>query len=179
MSADAHQPQSINLCVFVGLMRMAAIPERLATGGDDMTFRKIFIIEAGAFKSRRGIKTALSMLVAASSLALVEISDASAGCSQQFTNTTCDWRGANCVNHFKSVCTNNAPPVALAPSAKPVIANNGSQNLYQTGGVPSAGVIACGGGNKPKQGIVSNDGATKCSKHACGPATTQIVPKLC
>jgi hypothetical protein len=129
--------------------------EYLPKGEDIMTDRKLLIVDASAFISRRG-KVVLSMLIAASALALIGISDASASCSQQFVNTTCDWRGANCVNHFKNVCT-NAPvlapirPIAAAPIIRPQIGMNGNGLVSAGGGnLVSAGggnLVSAGGGN--------------------------------
>jgi hypothetical protein len=91
----------------------------------------------------RGTKLALAVFVAASGLSLIGISGASAACRQQFTNTTCDWLGRNCVNHFKTVCDAPvAPPKLVIAPVKPIVTPGGGAGL-----VGNAGIITHDGGS--------------------------------
>jgi hypothetical protein len=114
----------------------------------------------------RGTKLAIAVILAASGMSLIGISGASAGCRTErvFTNTTCDWLGRNCVNHFanRQICDAPAAPKLvgapaapiIAPGAKLITAPNGGAGIVATGGgnSPGAGVVASGGGNKPGNG---------------------------
>ena len=75
---------------------------------------------------RRGATTAFAVLLAAAAEALFGVTESSAACRQQFTNTTCSgiWPWQKCTNHFKTVC--DAPTTTstlIRPGATPQLGN--------------------------------------------------------
>jgi hypothetical protein len=91
------------------------------------------------------MKVALLLAVGASSFIAFSTEQSSAACRQVFTNTTCDWLGRNCKNHFKTVCDNPAP----------------ASSLIKQGSTPQLGNAARPGspaisGNR----MIGNDGAS-------------------
>ncbi len=98
---------------------------------------------------------------AASAAALLQfamVTPAQAACQQVFVNTTCSGWGPlqKCTNHFRTVCQNAAPPVAVLRPGTPAVANNAAaaaaaaaanRNGAGVLGNSAAGVVATGAGN--------------------------------
>ena len=105
---------------------------------------------------------AISAASAAALLQFAMVTPAQAACQQVFVNTTCSGWGPlqKCTNHFRTVCQNVAPPVAVLRPGMPAVANNAAAAAASRNGAGILGNSSSGLIHQDGSGLIGHGGST-------------------